>query len=82
MADFHQNGVVSTLHNLTDRPVEELEELLVKYSKDRPMTLVLPSLFSELEGSALKHIVNELKHVPYLNNIYVKEILVMGESPV
>lgn len=71
MADFHQNGVVSTLHNLTDRPVEELEELLVKYSKKRPMTLVLPSLFSELEGPALKNIVNHLKDVPYLNKIVI-----------
>ncbi len=71
MADFHQNGIVSTLHNLTDRPVEELEELLVKYSKKYPMTLVLPSLFSELEGDALKHIVQELKKVPYLENIVI-----------
>ena len=71
MADFHQNGVVSTLHNLTNRPVEELETLLVKYSKKRPMTLVLPSLFSELEGDALKHIVDELSHVPYLDNIVI-----------
>jgi len=71
MADFHQNGVVATLHNLTDRPVEELEELLVKYSQKRPMTLVLPSLFSELEGDALKHIVDELSHVPFLENIVI-----------
>ena len=71
MADFHQNGVVSTLHNLTDRPVEELEDLLVKYSKKRPMTLVLPSLFSELEGDALKNIVEELSHVPYLDHIVI-----------
>ena len=71
MADFHQNGVVSTLHNLTDRPVEQLEELLVKYSQKRPMTLVLPSLFSELENDALAHIVDELSHVPYLDHIVI-----------
>lgn len=71
MADFHQNGIVSTLHNLTDRSTGELEELLVKYSKTRPIALVLPSLFSELEGSALKNIVNELKDVPYINKIII-----------
>lgn len=71
MADFHQNGVVTTLHNLTDRPVEELEKLLVKYSKTRPMTLVLPSLFSELEGEALADIIETLKDVPYLSNIVI-----------
>ncbi len=71
MGDFHQNGVVTTLHNLTERPVEELEEQLVKYGKQRPMALVLPSLFSELEGPALKKIVNDLKEVPYLSKIVI-----------
>ncbi|MBG79019.1 MAG: glycosyl transferase [Alphaproteobacteria bacterium] len=71
MADFHQNGVISTLHKLGDRPVEELEERLIEYAKERPMTLVLPSLFSELQGDALKNIVEELKSVPYLNNIVI-----------
>lgn len=71
MADFHQNGIVSTLHNLSDRPVEELDACLKEYSKSNPMTLVLPSLYSELEGSALKHIVDELKQVSYLNNIVI-----------
>ena len=71
MGDFHQNGVVATLHNLSDRPLRQLEDLLVKYSKDRPMTLVLPSLFSELENDALHHIIDELSHVPYLSNIVI-----------
>ncbi len=71
MADFHQNGVVATLHNLTDRPVEELESLLVKYAKTKPMTLVLPSLFSELEGDALPHILDELSKVEYLDHIVI-----------
>ena len=26
MGDFFQNGVITTLHNLADRPVEELEK--------------------------------------------------------
>lgn len=71
MADFHQNGIVSTLHNLTDRPTEELEELLVKYGKSRPISLVLPSLFSELEGPALKNIIDQLRDVPYLDKIVI-----------
>lgn len=71
MADFHQNGVVATLHNLTHRPVEQLEALLTKYAKTRPMTLVLPSLFSELEGPALPRIIDQLKDVPYLHKIVI-----------
>jgi len=35
------------------------------------MTLILPSLFSELEGPALGNILNELSRVPYLNEIII-----------
>ena len=71
MADFYQNGIVTTLHNLTDRPVEDLERELMSFSRLRPMSLVLPSLFSELEGPALSHIVDEVAQVPYLNEIVI-----------
>ena len=71
MGDFHQNGIVATLHKLSDRSIESLENDLIEFSKQRPMTLILPSLYSELEGPALKHIVNELKKAPYLDNIVI-----------
>ena len=29
MADFYQNGIITTLHNLVDRPIEALEAELV-----------------------------------------------------
>ena len=57
MADFYQNGIVTTLHNLSERPIDELENELLTFSQKRPMGLILPSLFSELEGTALTHIV-------------------------
>ncbi len=71
MSDFYQKGVITTLHNLTDRPVEDLEQDLVNFSQTRPMSLVLPSLFSELEGPALANIVEELSQVPYLEEIII-----------
>lgn len=71
MADFYQNGIVTTLHNLSRRPVEEIEEELRAFSKKRPMSLILPSLFSELEGEALPKIVNHLTQVDYLNEIVI-----------
>jgi len=71
MADFHQNGIITTLHNLSDRSVEELEEELVRFSERRPMALILPSLFSELETEALPNIVKELQKVPYLSQIVI-----------
>lgn len=71
MADFYQNGIVTTLHNLTDRSTEELEQELISFSKIRPMSLVLPSLYSELERPALAKIVEELAKVPYLSEIII-----------
>ena len=71
MGDFYQNGIVTTLHNLVRRPVEDIEADLLQFRKARPMSLVLPSLYSELEGPALKHIVQELTKVPYLEEIVI-----------
>jgi glucosyl-3-phosphoglycerate synthase len=71
MGDFYQNGIITTLHNLTDRPVEDIEKELEGFRKSRPMSLVLPSLYSELEGPALGNIVSELTNVPYLDQIVV-----------
>ena len=71
MADFFQNGLIATLHRLSDRPVESIEAELKKFSRKRPMALVLPALYSELEGEALPKIIEELKHVDYLQEIVV-----------
>ena len=71
MGDFYQNGIITTLHNLGHRPVSEMHQDLIKFSRRRPMGLILPALFSELEGKALPLIINELKNVPYLNQIVI-----------
>ncbi|MCJ8352187.1 glycosyl transferase [Moritella sp.] len=71
MADFYQNGVITTLHNLNQRPLEAMEAELIEFSKLRPMALILPSLFSELEGEALPNIIHHLQDVPYLNEIVI-----------
>ena len=71
MGDFFQNGVITTLHNLTKRPVAEVERELLEFSKRRPMALVLPSLFSELEGPALGPILDQISQVPYLDEIVI-----------
>ena len=71
MADFYQNGIITTLHNLHQRTVEDLEAELNKFKKKRAMALVLPSLYSELEGDALPNIVSELSKVNYLEQIVI-----------
>lgn len=71
MADFYQNGIITTLHNLTNRHISDLESDLVEFSKERPLGLLLPSLYSELEGDAMPNIVKHLKTVPYLSEIVI-----------
>ena len=46
--------------NLRTRSIEQQEEEVRAYAKQRPVTLVLPSLYSELQGKALEHIVQIL----------------------
>jgi len=71
MADFYQNGVITTLHNLKHRSVDDMEQELLELGKNRPMGLIIPCLYSELDGQALPKIVEELKHVPYLDEIVI-----------
>jgi glucosyl-3-phosphoglycerate synthase len=71
MADFYQTGVVATFHRLGKINLEKIEAELIWYAQERPIALVLPSLFSELEGDALKGIVRELKEVKYIKEIVV-----------
>ena len=44
MADFHQGGVITTLHRLGRSDVGRLERELVSYADVRPIALVLPCL--------------------------------------
>ncbi|RME32863.1 MAG: glycosyl transferase [Gammaproteobacteria bacterium] len=71
MTDFFQNGVVTTLHNLTERSVEELERELMIYRQRCPMGLVIPCLYSELGTPALASIVDTLCQVEYLEEIII-----------
>lgn len=71
MADFYQNGYITTLHNMAERSLEALEAELVSFRKSRPMALILPSLFSELEGEALPKIIDHLTRVKYLSEIVI-----------
>ena len=61
MADFHQTGVISTLHRLGGSNLEQQEREILSYSRERPIALVLPTLYSEIHGPALKGIVEELQ---------------------
>ncbi|TRZ90954.1 glycosyl transferase [bacterium] len=69
MADFCQNGVITTLQKLKARPVEEIERELKVISQKRKMVLLLPALVTEFDGDAMPKIIEELKGVDYLYKI-------------
>lgn len=71
MGDFYQNGRVTTLHNFRTRSLEDLEESLLRFSRNRPMALILPTLFSELEGPALSRMLDEVSRASYLSEIII-----------
>ncbi|MFO0729753.1 MAG: hypothetical protein U0361_01935 [Nitrospiraceae bacterium] len=67
--DFHQNGLVTVLHRLGKPNLEHLEKELERHASANPIALVL--LPPELENPALKHIVQVLKDITYVNEIVV-----------
>jgi len=76
MGDFFQNGVITTLHRLGNRGIEQIERNLVRFSRRRPLSLILPSIYAELEGEALPQIVQVLKNIPYVSQI----VITMGQT--
>ncbi|MCT4553457.1 MAG: glycosyl transferase [Pelagimonas sp.] len=71
MADFHQNGNIATLHNLRTRSLDELEYELGSFAQSRKISLILPCLYSELEGEAMPNILSELAKVSYLHRVII-----------
>lgn len=71
MSDFHQTGIITTLHRFGKPSLERLEGELQQFTRQRSIALVLPALYSEFEGHAMPGIVQELAKVRYLREIVV-----------
>jgi len=71
MADFFQTGAIATIHRLGPTDLPRLERELTEFGQETPIALVLPCHIREVGGKALKGIVRELRHVPYLQQIVV-----------
>ena len=56
MSDFHQSGVITTFHNLRTQSIEQQEQEIRRFAKKSPISLILPSLYSELINDALLNI--------------------------
>ena len=76
MGSFYQNGIVANLHDFSygtssEANYKKLESDLMKFSKNNPMELILPCLFSEISGKALPKIINEINKTKFLNHIII-----------
>jgi len=77
MADFHQEGIITTLHALYeafDREayLKNLERKLEKYAQHLSICLLLPCLYSELKNPAVvDRIIGEIQKVNYLQCVVV-----------
>ena len=83
MADFHQGGIITTLHPLyeaMDRGeyLAHLESKLEEYSRHMRISLLLPSLYTEIQNPAvLDRIIEEIQKVHYLHNV----VVALGGAP-
>ena len=71
MIDFSQNGIVANLHDFSFITTKHIEDELLNFSKYNKMELILPCLYSELEGKALPKIVHEISKAKYLNHVII-----------
>jgi len=71
MSDFYQTGAVATFHRVGTFNLDKIEEELSWFTHERRIALVLPCLYSELAGEALKGIIRHLAEVKYVREIVV-----------
>jgi glucosyl-3-phosphoglycerate synthase len=77
MTDFHQEGNITTFHDLyrifdINEYLKNLEERLLRFALKTKISLILPCYYTELENpEVLNNIVEKLKNVRYLRNIVI-----------
>lgn len=71
MPDFHQPILLPTLHHLADTRLEEREALLETASGKKPVALVIPALYAELDGKALPRMLQQLSRARYIRRVVI-----------
>jgi glucosyl-3-phosphoglycerate synthase len=83
MADFHQEGIITTLHALyetfdRDAYLAQLEAKLEEHARHVRISLLLPSLYAEIKTpEVLDRIIDEIQRVKYLHNV----VVALGGAP-
>lgn len=71
MGDFFQQGGIATLHQLGRVDLAPLEAKIAHHAQKRPISLILPCQYADLEGDAWHRIRDHLMHIGYLRRIIV-----------
>jgi glucosyl-3-phosphoglycerate synthase len=71
MPDFYQPARLPTLHHLADCDLMARERELAEWTKDRPLALLLPALYSEFKKTALPRMLREIAGVPYISDVVI-----------
>ncbi|MEM8944959.1 MAG: glycosyl transferase [Planctomycetota bacterium] len=79
MADFSQDGPITTIHDLDTVKPGELEQRLNSSTKQYPIGLVLPITASDMRAEPFGNIVEQLAKTEFLDTIVV--VLNRAESP-
>jgi glucosyl-3-phosphoglycerate synthase len=83
VADFHQEGIITTLHALYEafdrrEYLAHLERKLEDYSRHLRMSLLLPSLYAEIQTPyVLENILAQIQQVHYLHSV----VIALGGAP-
>ena len=69
MPDFYQHARLPTLHHLATPDASAREAELVEMTRDRPVALLLPALYTEVTRPALPSILRQVSEVPYISEV-------------
>jgi glucosyl-3-phosphoglycerate synthase len=70
MADFHINKV-PTFPILQHENCSSMEAKVLKASERIPIGILIPALYSDLSGSAMRHIIEVLAETGYVRKVYI-----------
>lgn len=71
MADFLQDGPITTIHDLDTVRPGELESRLQKATESFPIGLVLPVTASDMRAEPFQHIIDELSRANFIDTVVV-----------
>ncbi len=71
MADFHQPSRLTTIHDLRLITDQDRRSDLSRWSAESPISLIIATLFSDLDTQAFEHIIDELTEVDYVCEVIV-----------